>query len=140
MRLTNSTAIVIVFFFVSEHLNIYAPLDGAFKSIIFELIDVMISQKQQNCKFFHVEPAVNRQPGFRRGAVEQSALNNTHNLREFVKTHVILTPGALLVGCEQQFRHRFMTKMAKIMTRMPRHLVEKSMISSRNSIVFGKNR
>ena len=27
----------------------------------------------------HVEPAVNRQPGFRRGAVEQSAFNNTHN-------------------------------------------------------------
>ena len=26
----------------------------------------------------HVEPAVNRQPGFRRGAVEQSAFNNTH--------------------------------------------------------------
>ena len=25
------------------------------------------------------------------------------NLREFVKTHVILTPGALLVGCEPQF-------------------------------------
>ena len=26
----------------------------------------------------NVEPAVNRQPGFRRGAVEQSAFNNTH--------------------------------------------------------------
>ena len=25
------------------------------------------------------------------------------NLREFVKTSVILTPGALLVGCEPQF-------------------------------------
>ena len=25
------------------------------------------------------------------------------NLGEFVKTHVILTPGALLVGCEPQF-------------------------------------
>ena len=26
-----------------------------------------------------------------------------HNLKEFVETSVILTPGALLVGCEPQF-------------------------------------
>ena len=30
-------------------------------------------------------------------------LRETINLREFVKTHVLLTPGALLVGCELQF-------------------------------------
>ena len=31
-----------------------------------------------HCEAVYVEPAVNRQPGFRRGAVEQSAFNNTH--------------------------------------------------------------
>ena len=30
----------------------------------------------------NVEPAVNRQPGFRRGAVEQSAFNNTHTSKK----------------------------------------------------------
>ena len=30
-------------------------------------------------------------------------IHNLLDLREFVKTSVILTPGALLVGCEPQF-------------------------------------
>ena len=33
----------------------------------------------------------------------QPSLRLGPNLREFVKTSVILTPGALLVGCELQF-------------------------------------
>ena len=34
----------------------------------------------------YVEPAVNRQPGFRRGAVEQSAFNNTHNFLKLARS------------------------------------------------------
>ena len=37
-------------------------------------------------------------------ATEQHLRSEGHHcLREFVKTSVILTPGALLVGCEPQF-------------------------------------
>ena len=37
-------------------------------------------------------------------ATEQQLRSKGHHcLREFVKTSVILTPGALLVGCEPQF-------------------------------------
>ena len=35
--------------------------------------------------------------------VVSSHINHIYSLREFVKTSVILTPGALLVGCEPQF-------------------------------------
>ena len=36
--------------------------------------------------YSYVEPAVNRQPGFRRGAVEQSAFNNTHTSKKLVRS------------------------------------------------------
>ena len=35
--------------------------------------------------------------------IESHRAPSSLNLREFVKTSVILTPGALLVGCEPQF-------------------------------------
>ena len=49
----------------------------------------------------NLEPAENRQPGFRRGAVEQSAFNNTHNLKKLARlpdTLSILTGGRAGAG------------------------------------------
>ena len=40
----------------------------------------------ENFLIYNVEPAVNRQPGFRRGAVEQSALNNIHNFKKLARS------------------------------------------------------
>ena len=56
-------------------LRVIPPL---YESLLFE-------KEEYSHSTSHVEPAVNRQPGFRRGAVEQSALNNTHNLNKLAR-------------------------------------------------------
>ena len=54
--------------------SFYLELTAVYGILVFDIIS-------RNFKHY-VGPAVNRQPGFRRGAVEQSALNDTHTLND----------------------------------------------------------